>query len=534
MAEIFPTWIKSGTIDFSYEGVSLPINYHVNANEHTEQPDSIVNGKHRYNRGCYFEAGIPDSAFPGRPYDGYYCVFRETAGDWHIDHRGYAFWTFVFNETNIPLTYKKTERYSIRMEGYIGGGGSTLLLGDAPNGGGSCRSLISTYGVSKWGYIEDWNGVFPDCEFILRVQVWHYIEEWTPVTGTRVLTDEIVYDHNYSLGTAAGAEIDITKPSLTGLTFGYQLSNIHQYLDGEDDLRLYYGATFGHPTWKTGDYYQNRAIIRVGQNRQEQFVSAQEGWLQTDEGETTTISRNIVCDDDVPPTLSICNIDLTVVANTGQETRQKVYARRPCCVTGVTIQPPSSMLPGETQQLYWSLQGERGLTPDDPSVTITSSAPSVISVDENGMLTAGSNLGTAIITVESNDYTEINGHKYNHHYAQVTVFNTSSFKPEFADTYDYLSASLAQNIASAIIYLAQEAGIVIPCLYSLNGYATPIKDIRKILDSYHAGILLLCDAYGITHTLPDSFPIQNNNEVWFDIVNEWIDKIQDMYDTLEV
>ena len=524
MATVLDSWVKGGIQTVTYGEFNLPIHYYISRQRITEIPDWYDGTTHYYRPICVLNAWLADSDMPT---PGLKYPENTDFDNPQQSPAGYCYRT-VYYEKRSHLIYVEVERYSIQFDIMVTDeNGNFILSSDAEWSPVNTDALL--YNDPQFPVAAEGNShLFPSFNYKLRVKLRHHITR-----GSTDVLDEIVLFNEYDIGTAPGAPIDISKPSLTGLTFGYQLSNIHQYLDGEDDLRLYYGATFGHPTWKTGDYYQNRAIIRVGQNRQEQFVSAQEGWLQTDEGETTTISRNIVCDDDVPPTLSICNIDLTVVANTGQETRQKVYARRPCCVTGVTVQPPSSMLPGDTQQLYWSVQGESGLTPDNTSVTITSSAPSVVSVDSNGMLTAQSNLGVAIITVESNDYTEIAGHKYNHHYAQVTVYNTSSNKPEFADSYDYLSASLAQNIAAAIIYLAQEAGITIPGLYSLNGYATPIKDIRKILDSYHAAVILLCQAYGITHTLPASFPIQNNNEVWFDIVNEWIDKIQEMYDTLE-
>ena len=220
-----------------------------------------------------------------------------------------------------------------------------------------------------------------------------------------------------------------------------------------------------------------------------------------------------------------CTVTLTVTCENGQTASASVTFTVPVMVTAVEVDSPGSLEVGTDAQLVYRLIGENGLTPNITTVTFESANTSIATISSTGLISPVSP-GNARITVTSDD-TDAGSPSV----SIMVAVGTGGF-PAFLDEYDRLDKPLMDSISAACIYLAAELSVTITALSDYNGYSTWLKDIQPTLDAVNGNVKTLCAAASVSETLPASFPFENNGEVWFSIVNQWIDKLQAINNSL--
>ena len=220
-----------------------------------------------------------------------------------------------------------------------------------------------------------------------------------------------------------------------------------------------------------------------------------------------------------------CTVTLTVTCENGQTASASVTFTVPVKVTAVEVDSPGSLEVGTDAQLVYRLIGENGLAPDITTVTFESANTSIATISATGLISPVSP-GNALITVTSDD-TDAGSPS-----ASVMVAVGTGGFPAFLDEYTRLDKPLMDSISAACIYLAAELSVTIQALSDYNGYSTWLKDIQPTLNAVNGNVKTLCAAASVSETLPASFPYENNGEVWFSIVNQWIDKLQAINNSL--
>jgi len=220
------------------------------------------------------------------------------------------------------------------------------------------------------------------------------------------------------------------------------------------------------------------------------------------------------------------------VADTGIGAAVEKTITVPDYVNGIIVTQPPSVEVGDTHQLVWSLVSSEGHIPKIQTVTFSSDNTGVATVSSGGLIT-GVSSGVAHITVTSDDdrdgYDPYETHDYPVSTTVTVVVGSGGF-PAFLDSYDRMTVGLMNDIQYALELLAEELSVTLTPNSSYNNYATWVKRVKPSLDTVNTNVKALCAAASVSHTLPSDFPYENTDGVWQSIVNQWVAKIQEIYE----